>query len=263
MTAPTETPQHILTEVVDEHILVVTMNRPEARNAFNADMSAQMQAAMDRYADDPSLWVCIIRGEGPTFSAGMDLKAAAKGDFGKMPARGGFGILFDPPQKPLIAAVDGSAFAGGFENALSCDLIVAADNSTFGLPETKWSLIAIGGGVLRLPQRLPYHIAMEMILTARPKPVQELAPYGLVNRVVAPGQCYAAALDLARLILANAPLAVQGSKRIVHRSIAEQWPFAQGLTEQRAEMKQVAASADYRQGVTSFAEKRASVWTGS
>lgn len=258
-----ETPDYIRTEVIDEHILVVTMNRPEARNAFNGDMSAQMQAAMDRYADDASLWVCIIRGEGPTFSAGMDLKAAARGDFGNMPARGGFGILFDPPLKPLIAAVEGSAFAGGFEVALACDLIVAAENSTFGLPEVKWSLIAIGGGVLRLPQRIPYHIAMEMILTAQPKPVQELAPHGLVNRVVAPGEVYATALDLARTILANAPLAVQGSKRIVHRGIAEQWPFPEGLSEQKAVMKEVSKSSDYRQGVTSFAEKRASVWAGN
>lgn len=253
---------YILTEVVDDHILVVTMNRPEARNAFNAGMSAQMQAAMDRYAEDASLWVCIIRGEGPAFSAGMDLKAAARGDFGKMPARGGFGILFDPPLKPLIAAVEGSAFAGGFEVALSCDMIVAADNSSFGLPEVKWSLIAIGGGVLRLPQRLPYHVAMEMILTAQPKPVQELASYGLVNRVVAAGQSYSAALELARTILGNAPLAVQGSKQIVHRNIAEGWSFADGLDQQKAVMKGVSKSADYRQGVTSFAEKRASVWTG-
>lgn len=258
-----ETRNYILTEVVDEHILVVTMNRPEARNAFNGAMSAQMQAAMDLYAEDASLWACVIRGEGPAFSAGIDLKAAARGDFGKMPARGGFGLMYDPPLKPLIAAVEGSAFAGGFEVALSCDLIVAASDAKFGLPEVKWSLVAIGGGVLRLPQRLPYHVAMEMILTAQPKTVSELAPYGLVNRVVEPGQCRDAALDLARLIVANAPLAVQTSKQIVHRSIAEQWTFRTGLTEQKSLMKALAQSADYKQGITAFAEKRANIWTGS
>lgn len=258
-----DTPTYILTEVIDEHILVVTLNRPEARNAFNGEMSSQMQTAMDRYAEDPALWVCVIKGEGASFSAGMDLKAAARGEFGLMPKRGGFGILFGPPLKPLIAAVEGHAFAGGFEVALACDLIVAATNSSFGLPEVKWSLIAIGGGVLRLPQRIPYHLAMEMVLTAQPKPATELAGLGLVNRVVEPGQSYAAALDLARTILANAPLAVQGSKEIVHRGIAEQWTFAEGLTEQKAVMKRVAQSADYKQGITSFAEKRANVWTGS
>lgn len=259
----TDTPNYILTEVVDKHIFVVTLNRPEARNAFNGEMSSQMQAAMDRYAEDPSLWVCVIKGEGASFSAGMDLKAAARGEFGLMPKRGGFGILFDPPLKPLIAAVEGHAFAGGFEVALSCDLIVAANNSTFGLPEVKWSLIAIGGGVLRLPQRIPYHLAMEMILTAQPKPATELAAFGLVNRIAEPGQSFTAALELARTILANAPLAVQGSKEIVHRGIAEQWSFAEGLTEQKAVMKRVAKSNDYKQGITGFAEKRASVWTGS
>lgn len=260
----TDTPNYILTEVVDEHIFVVTLNRPEARNAFNGDMSSQMQAAMDRYADDPALWVCVIKGEGSSFSAGMDLKAAARGEFGLSPKRGGFGILYHPPLKPLIAAVEGHAFAGGFEVALSCDLIVAATNSTFGLPEVKWSLIAIGGGVLRLPQRIPYHVAMEMVLTAQPKPAAELAQYGLINRVVEPGESYAAALDLARTILANAPLAVQGSKEVVHRSIAEQWTFEQGLAGQKAAMKLVAKSADYKKGLTSFSEKRgANVWTGS
>lgn len=259
----TDTPSYILTEVVDEHILVVTLNRPEARNAFNGEMSAQMEAAMDRYASDATLWVCIIRGEGSSFSAGMDLKAAARGEFGMMPKRGGFGILYDPPLKPLIAAVEGHAFAGGFELALSCDLIVAANNSSFGLPEVKWSLIAIGGGVLRLPQRLPYHIAMEMVLTAQPKKATELAQLGLVNRVVEPGESFAAALDLARAILANAPLAVQGSKEVVHRSVAEQWSFADGLVNQKGAMKVVAKSADYRQGLTSFAEKRANIWTGA
>lgn len=259
----TDAPSYIRTEVVDDHIFVVTLNRPEARNAFNGEMSAQMEAAMDRYADDSALWVCIIRGEGSSFSAGMDLKAAARGEFGGKLKRGGFGILYDPPLKPIIAAVEGHAYAGGFEVALSCDLIVAANNSSFGLPEVKWSLIAIGGGVLRLPQRIPYHIAMEMTLTAQPKSAQELAQFGLVNRVVEPGQSYAAALDYARVILANAPLAVQGSKEVIHRGVAEQWSFAQGLDEQRAAMKRVAKSADYRQGLTSFAEKRANVWTGA
>lgn len=258
-----ENRSYIRTEVVDDHIFVVTLDRPEARNAFNGEMSAQMEAAMDRYQADDALWVCIIRGEGSTFSAGMDLKAAARGEFGLMPRRGGFGILYGPPMKPLIAAVEGHAYAGGFEVALTCDLIVAANNSTFGLPEVKWSLIAIGGGVLRLPQRIPYHIAMEMVLTAQPKTVQELAPYGLVNRVTEPGGSYAAALDLARLILANAPLAVHGSKEIVHHGIAEHWSFADGLEKQKQVMKRVAKSNDYKQGLTAFAEKRANIWTGS
>jgi enoyl-CoA hydratase len=168
-----------------------------------------------------------------------------------------------PPLKPIIAAIEGHAYAGGLELTLSCDLVVASSETQFALTEVKWSLVAVGGGVLRLPRRIPYHIAMEMILTAQPKSAPELAAYGLVNRVTAPGETYAAALELARLVVANAPLAVQSSKECVWRNVAEQWSEADGWENQKAPLRRVVKSKDYTEGLKSFAEKRPAAWTGA
>lgn len=253
----------IKTEIVENHILVVTLDRAEARNAFNHAMAVELETVMDRFDADIALRIAIIKGAGSTFCAGQDLKAAAKGDFANGVKRGGFGIMEKPPMKPIIAAVEGHAYAGGLELALSCDLVVASSQTMFALTEVKWSLVAIGGGALRLPRRIPYHVAMEMILTAQPKSVQELATYGLVNRVTEPGGTYAAALDLARLIVANAPLAVQSSKEVVWRNIAEQWSETDGWQNQKAPLRRVVKSKDYVEGLKSFAERRPAVWSGS
>lgn len=259
----TEPRSYFKTETIDDHILVVTIDRPEARNAFNRAMAVELEGIMDRFEADPSLWVAILQGAGSTFCAGQDLIGAAKGDLGVSELRGPFGMMGTPPMKPVIAAVEGHAYAGGFELALSCDLIVATSETKFALTEVKWSLVAVGGGAMRLPRRIPYHIAMEMVLTAQPKPVQELAPYGLVNRIAEPGGAFAAALDLAWQVTRNAPMAVQASKEVVWRNLAEQWSEADGWEKQKGPLRRVVKSKDYHEGLKSFAEKRPAAWSGS
>lgn len=260
----TDEPRNFIkTEIVEDHILVITLDRPEARNAFNRAMALEFEAIVDRYDADEALRVAIVKGAGGTFCAGMDLKAAARGETAYSERRGGFGIMELPPMKPIIAAVEGHAYAGGLELALSCDLIVASNETKFALTEVKWSLVAIGGGVLRLPRRIPYHVAMEMILTAQPKSAQEMAAHGLVNRVTDVGGAYGGALDLARAIALNGPLAVQLSKEVVWRNVAEQWSEADGWKNQRATTRKVVKSNDYVEGLKSFAEGRPAVWTGS
>lgn len=150
-------------------ILIITLDRPDARNAFNRAMAEEMERIIDAYEADVALRAAVIQANGPTFSAGQDLKAAAAGEMATTEARGGFGIMKKPPAKPLITAVEGQALAGGMELSLCCDLIVASRTSVFGLAEAKRGLVAVGGGCFRLPRRLPYHIAMEMILTAEPR----------------------------------------------------------------------------------------------
>jgi len=254
--------QYFQTEVVDGHIFVITIDRPEARNAFNGAMARQLEALIDRYEEDADLWVAVIRGNGPTFSAGQDLKAARTGDMGAAKKRGGFGIMGMPPMKPIIAAIDGQALAGGMELTLSCDLIVATENSVFGLAEAKRGLLAVGGGCFRLPQRVPYHVAMEMILTGETKTAQEMHLHGLVNKVVPPGQALEGALDLARIIARNSPVAVRAAKEIAFRSAAEQWMDADGWKKQQGPSRAVMQSEDLQEGLRAFAEKRDPVWKG-
>jgi enoyl-CoA hydratase len=257
-----EAKNYFQNEIVDDHIFVITIDRPEARNAFNGAMAAQLEALIDRYEDDSALWVAIIKGNGPTFSAGQDLKAARTGDMGAAKKRGGFGIMGIPPAKPIIAAIDGQALAGGMELTLSCDLIVATETSVFGLAEAKRGLLAIGGGCFRLPRRVPYHVAMEMILTGETKTAREMYTHGLVNKVVPPGQALEGALELARIIARNSPVAVKAAKEIAFRSAAEQWTDADGWTKQREPSKAVMQSADLQEGLRAFAEKRDPVWQG-
>jgi enoyl-CoA hydratase len=253
--------ERIRTEIRD-HTLLITIDRPEARNAFDGAMARRMEMALDRFDEDDDLWVAIIRGEGTSFSAGQDLIAARKGDMAIAPRRGGFGVMGVPPAKPLIAAIDGTAYAGGMELVLSCDLIVATTASKFGLMEVKRGLLAVGGGCFRLPRRLPYHVAMEMVLTGEPRSAEEMHRLGLVNRLAAPGQALDTALELADQLGRNSPIAVRAAKEIVARSYAEQWTDADGWKLQMGPFERVQGSEDLREGLAAFAEKREPVWKG-
>lgn len=251
----------IATEVTD-HTLVITLNRPEARNAFNRAMAEELEAVVDHYEENRELRVAILRAEGPTFSAGQDLKAALAGEMGLGKTRGGFGILAKPPMKPLIAAVEGQALAGGMELTLCCDLIVASTSAAFGLAEVKRGLVAIGGGCFRLPRRVPYQIAMEMLLTAEPLSAAEMHRFGYVNRLVEPGQALEVAMTLADRISRCGPLAVRATKEIASRSVSEGWTDADGWREQMPIVAPVRSSQDQQEGLKAFAEKRDPVWKG-
>ena len=242
-------------------IAVIRINRVEARNAFDRATAEALEAALDTFDEDANLRAGILTGAGGFFSAGQDLKAAARGDFAQTAKRGPFGIMTVPPKKPLIAAVEGPALAGGFELALSCDLIVASRASQFGLPEVKRSLVAVGGGALRLPRRMPYHLAMEILLTGESQPAETLARWGIVNRVCEPGAALSAALELANLIAANGPLAIAATKEIAVRSCEENWTAAEGWSRQMTIAGPVFSSDDFREGLLAFAQKRPPVWS--
>jgi enoyl-CoA hydratase len=247
------------TELRDK-VLVITLNRPHARHAFNGALSNALSEALDRYDEDPAASVTVLTGSGGTFSSGMDLKALLTGERSYTEKRGGFGIMKRPPDKPLIAAVEGYAVAGGFELALSADLIVAAHDAKFGLPEVKRGLVAVGGALFRLPRRIPYHAVMEMALTGQLYPAQRLFELGLVTRVVEPGEALEAALELAAVIAENGPLALRATKQIMFQSSA--WTDEQGWTEQRKFADPALRSADAKEGPRAFAEKRKPSWRG-
>jgi enoyl-CoA hydratase/carnithine racemase len=245
------------------NVEILTINRPEARNAINGGVSAAMSAFMDELTDDDECWVVVITGSGDkAFSAGMDLKAFSSGEGGAiMDASGGFGGLTqrDFP-KPIIAAVNGSALAGGLEIMLSCDLVVAADHATFGIPEAKRGLIAGAGGLLRLPKRLPMAIALELALTGDPVDAERAYALGLVNRVVPADQVLPEAIELAQRIAANAPLAVRHSKSVMTR--AAEVPESEGWAINAESVRVVFSSADAMEGPVAFAEKRPPRWQG-
>lgn len=241
-------------------ILIMTINRPEAKNAVNAAVSRGLADATDQLDDDPGLSVGIVTGAGGSFCAGMDLKAFTRGEQVQVEGRG-LGFTERPPVKPLIAAVDGYALAGGMELALAADLIVAASNSAFGIPEVKRGLVAAGGGVLRLPQRIPYQIAMELALTGEQLSAERAHELGLVNVIAEPGKVLEAAIDLAERITANGPLAVAATKRVIVESRG--WSPEQMWREQMKIIMPVFTSKDAQEGAIAFAEKRAPNWTGS
>ncbi|MEV0247249.1 crotonase/enoyl-CoA hydratase family protein [Nocardia sp. NPDC050712] len=249
----------VLTEVRDG-IAVVTLNRPQARNAIDYAVAVAVAAAMDEFDARADVRVIVLTGAGPTFCAGMDLKAFLQGEVPALPGRGLAGLTEAPPGKPLIAAVEGHVLAGGFEIALACDLIVAADTASFGLPEVKRGLVAAGGGLLRLPKRIPYQVALETALTGNPLDAHRAYALGLVNRLADPGKALATALELAQEIAANGPLAVQVTKQVLSRSAA--WSPQQMWEQQSALTTPVFVSADAREGAAAFAEKRAPHWTG-
>jgi enoyl-CoA hydratase len=242
-------------------VLVLTMNRPEARNAMTLAMSEQIAAAMSTLDSRPDLTVAVITGAGGTFCAGMDLKRFAAGERPVVPGFGFAGLVRRPPAKPLIAAVEGYALAGGFEIVLSCDLVVASREARFGLPEVRRGLTAAAGGLVRLQHRIPYHLAMELVLTGRMWPAPDAAAVHLVNRLTEPGDALREALALADEIAANAPLALTASKQVMVNSA--DWPLAEKFARQEEYVDPVRRSADAREGTLAFVEKRPPRWTGS
>ena len=244
----------------DGHVAVITINRPEARNALNAAVAVGIRDAVDELDADGELRAGVLTGAGGTFSAGMDLKAFLKGETPAFPGRGLCGITQTPPRKPLVGAAEGWALAGGFELLLACDLVVAGASARFGVPEVQRSLVAGAGGALQLTQRVPRALALELLLTGDPIGAARAAEIGLVNRVVDDGKALEEAIGLAERIAANGPLAVMATKQIALHggdwSAAERWDEAARL------MRPVFTSEDAREGARAFAEKRAPVWQG-
>jgi enoyl-CoA hydratase len=241
---------------------VIRINRPEARNAVNGAVAQGIEGAIDKLEADDDVWVGIVTGVPPVFSAGADLKEINAGNGASLQTeRGGFaGIVQRDRTKPLIAAVDGPALAGGTEIVLACDLVVASTNATFGIPEVKRSLVAGAGGLFRLGRKLPFNIAMELALTGDPITAELAYQHGLVNRLVEPGQALDAALALAEQICANAPLAVRASRKVVVE--ATQAPDEVGWKMSMDGMAEAVKSEDFREGLTAFIEKRPPQWKG-
>lgn len=242
-------------------VLVITINRPESRNALTYDTSFALADAIDDLDRNPDLSLAILRGQGEHFCAGMDLKEFAKTQRrAVVPGRGLGGLCEALPKKPLIAAVEGYALAGGFELVLACDLIVASSAAKFGLPEAKRGLVPGSGGMLRLPQRVPYHVAMELLLTGDMLEANRAHQLGLVNEVVEPGKALEAALALAQRIAANGPLSLKVIKQVVIES--QGWSPEDMFALQQPRMAHIFTSHDAKEGATAFAEKRAPVWKG-
>lgn len=240
--------------------LVITINRPEARNAFNLAVAQGLADAMDELDATPELSVAIVTGAGGNFCAGMDLKAFMAGEVPSIPGRG-IGFTEQPPRKPVIAAVEGYALAGGTEIVLATDLVVASKVAKFGIPEVKRGLVAGGGGLLRLQHRIPYQKALELALTGDSFTAEEAASWGFVNILTEPGEALVGALALAERITANGPLAVAVTKEIIVKSAG--WSEEEMWNKQLELMMPVFASKDAMEGATAFAEKRAPNWTGS
>jgi enoyl-CoA hydratase len=241
-------------------ILVTTINRPDQRNAVNAGVASGIAAALAELDADAELSIGILTGAGKGFCSGMDLKAFVAGESPYAADRGFAGITQRASVKPLIAAIEGFAVAGGLEVALACDLIVASRGARLGIPEVKRSLVAAGGGLLRLPRVLPRTVAMEMALTGDPIDAERAHALGLVNRLAEPGAALDVALELAEAIAANGPLALAASKRILTESV--DWPDAEFFARQGEIAGPVMGSEDAREGATAFAERRAPVWKG-
>jgi len=242
------------------HIEILTINRPEARNAINLATATALSDALDEIEQDDDVWVVVLTAAGDkAFSAGMDLKAFATGEF-PITDKGFGGITKRSFPKPLIAACNGSALAGGCEIMLSCDLVVAADHAKFGIPEVARGLVAGAGGLIRLPKRLPRAIALEMALTGEPVDAARALQIGLVNRVVPGDQLMDEALSLAGRIARNAPLAVRLSKQVMVEAAELSEEEAWGVND--AVFGEIGRSADAMEGAIAFAEKREPNWTG-
>jgi enoyl-CoA hydratase len=256
---PDAAEQPVLTERRD-NVLLITLNRPAVRNAVNAALAEGVAKALDELDGDDGLSVGILTGAGGFFCAGMDLGAFVKGESPWYGDRGFAGIAQRSSDKPLIAAIEGFAVAGGMEIALACDLIVAAKGAKMGIPEAKRSLIAAGGALLRLPRRIPYHVVMELALTGDPMPADRFHELGLVNQLTEPGGAVDAALELAARLAANGPLALIASKRILQEQY--DWSLAEMWGKQGEIAGPVMASEDAKEGASAFKEKRDPVWKG-
>ncbi|MGO8905221.1 MAG: crotonase/enoyl-CoA hydratase family protein [Solirubrobacteraceae bacterium] len=242
------------------NVLLITINRPEVRNAVNAAVAAGIAGALEELDGDDEVSVGVLTGAGGFFCAGMDLGAFVKGEAPWFGDRGFAGIAQRSARKPLIAAVERFAVAGGMEIALACDLIVAARGANLGIPEVKRSLVAAGGALLRLPRRIPYHVAMELALTGDPLPAERLHELGLVNRLSEPGEAVEVALELAAALVRNGPLALIASKRILQEQF--DWSSSDMWERQGEITGPVMTSEDAREGATAFKEKRDPVWRG-
>jgi enoyl-CoA hydratase len=243
-------------------LAVIKINRPDARNAVNGDVANGIEAAIDQIEEDDAVWVGIITGEPPVFCAGADLKEINSGNAAALATqRGGFaGIVQRERTKPLIAAVDGPALAGGTEIVLACDLVVAATNATFGIPEVKRSLVAAAGGLFRLGRKIPLNVAMELALTGDPVDATRAHHFGLVNRLVEPGEALDAAIALAEQICANAPVAVRETRRIVLEATNADDEVGWRMSIEG--MAKAMGSQDFSEGLTAFIEKRKPQWSG-
>lgn len=243
-------------------VLIITLNRPQARNAVNGELARQLESAIDLLENNDDLWAAILTGAGPVFCAGADLKAVAAGKLDELRTeRGGFaGFVQRARTKPVIAALTGDAIAGGMEIAIAADLIVAGADVHLGIPETGRSLLAIGGGLAELPRLIGEKAALELALTAIPWPAPRLAALGLISRITEPPAVLAEALALANSICANAPMAVRASRRVIvdgrDLNSAARWTLAE------RQLAQVAETADYQEGPRSFVEKRTPRWSG-
>jgi enoyl-CoA hydratase len=259
MTTTEVSTELVLTER-HEGVLTITINRPAQKNAINREVAVQLASALDQLDADSALSVGVLTGAGGTFSAGMDLKAFANGETPILPGRGFGGLTQAVVRKPLIAAVEGWALGGGFEMVLACDVIVAAQDAKFGLPEVKRGLIAGEGGVIRLPRRIPYHVALTALLTGEPIPAVDAKQHGLVSELTASGAALAGAQALAQRIAANAPLALARVKQVLRET--QGLDDAEAFKRQAENASSLLNSEDAHEGALAFAEKRAPVWHG-
>lgn len=253
----------VLMKKIADHVMLVTINRPDARNAVNGDVAAGMERAVNETEKDPDIWVVILTGAGDkAFSAGADLKAVSQGGTGKLGTEnGGFaGFVHRSRTKPWIAAVNGFALAGGCEIALTCDMIVAIEEAAFGLPEVKRGLVAGAGGLYRLPRALPKALAIELILTGAHFDAKRAFAHGLINKLVPRDQLMPEALKLANAICENAPVAVRESLRIARQAL--DFTDAELRDMSGVASRTVAATEDYKEGPRAFIEKRAPQWKG-
>ena len=240
-------------------VAVITLNRPEARNAVSGELAQALEGAIDKLEADDDVWVGILAGNGPVFCAGADLKAVASGKANLGTSRGGFGGFVTLERtKPVIAAVEGPAVAGGCELVLACDLVVASSDAAFGLPEVKRSLVAMAGGTTRLPKRVPQNIAMELALTGDTMNAERAYQHGLVNILCEPGDAINEAMNLAERINANAPLAVRATRQAISQGAMVS--DDEGIRIAIELFKPVAASEDAKEGPLAFVEKRLPEW---
>lgn len=249
----------VVTEEADG-VLVITLNRPEVRNSVDAATAQAAAAAFERLDAQPHLRVAILTGAGGNFCSGMDLKAFVRGESPRVEPRGFIGLNEHTFAKPIIAAVEGYALAGGLEAALACDQVVASRSARFGIPEVKRGLAATSGGLYRLPRKIPMNVAMEMALTGEPITGERAAQLGLVNRITEPGEALAEAGRLAAQIAANGPLAVAASKAVVLRQ--QDWLLSEIVERQREVAGHVIKSDDAKEGARAFYEKRKPQWRG-